>query len=334
VVTDLVDRGSGTGSPLSGPTDAALAELRDGVVDVAVVELLQRLGRQCTRSSRTNFPPPDGYDWWSDDAVDHLLADMFARPDAGNPDEGHKFVLDCYARATDAPSLERLLLRAIENFLKDQARGTERGKLRRRLTGLLQRDERFSSYADDRWGLAGGSAQPWQGDLATLERAAFAVRGVDITRLNRAGPTPQATVSALLTVTEAMLVEAEGSVRTGDLARVIQTRFWLLREEPQFVSFDENAVVSVDDPDSGDATDVALRARQVFDGLAEHERQLLPVLAQPQRWRAVSGLGPAVAKATGEALIEKVRLATVDDADRDDVVMELVRLCASADVAG
>lgn len=162
-----------------GPADAALAELRNGVVDVAVVELLQRLGHQCTRSSRTNFPPPEGYDWWSDDAVGHLLADMFARPNAGNPDEGHKFVLNCYARATDAPSLERLLLRAIENFLKDQARGTEHGKLRRRLTKLLRHDERFSSYADDRWGLAGGAAQPWQGDLATLEWAAFAVRGVD-----------------------------------------------------------------------------------------------------------------------------------------------------------
>lgn len=333
MVTDLVDRGFGAGLP-SGPVDAALVELRDGVVDVAVVELLRRLGRQCTRSSGTNFPPPESYDRWSNDAVDHLLADMFARPDSDNPDEGHKFVLDCYARATDAPSLERLLLRAIKNFLKDQAKGTERGKLRRRLTGLLQRDERYSSYADDRWGLAGGPAQPWQGDLATLERAAFAVRGVEITRWNRAGPTPQATVSALLTVTEAMLVEAGGSVRAGDLARVLQNRFWLLREEPQFVTFDESAVVSVEDPDSGDATDVALRARQVFDRLAEPERRLLPVLAQPQRWRTVSGLGPAVAKATGEALIEKVRLATVDDADRDDVVMELARLCASADVAG
>jgi hypothetical protein len=334
VVTDLVDRGFGAGSPLLGSVDAALTELRGGVVDVAVVELLRRLGRQCTRSSRTNFPPPEGYDRWCDDAVDHLLADMFARADADNPDEGHKFILDCYARATDSPSLERLLLRAIENFLKDQARGTERGKLRRRLTGLLHSDERFFPYANDRWGLAGGSAQPWQGDLATLERAAFAVRGVDISRWNRAGPTPRSTVSALLTVTEVVLVGAGGTVSAADLARVLQTRFWMLWEEPQFVSFDENAVVSVEDPDRDGATDVALRARQVFDGLAEPERRLLPVLAESQRWGAVSGLGPAVAKVTGEALTEKVRLATVDDADRDDVVMELVRLCGSADVAG
>lgn len=333
VVTDLVDRGSGAGSPLLGPVDAALAELRDGVVDGAVVALLQRLGRQCTRSSRTNFPPPEGYDWWSDDAVDHLLADMFARPGADNPDEGHKFVLDCYARATDGPSLERLLLRAIENFLKDQARRTERGKLRRRLTGLLRADGRFSQRPDDRWGLTGGSPQPWQGDLATLEGAAFAVRGVDITRWNRAGPTPQATVSALLTITEAVLVEASGSVRTEDLARALQARFLLLRE-PNLVPLDDDASGLAEEPASEGAMDAALRAKQFFDEMTEPERRLLPVLAQPQRWGAVSGLGPAVAKVTGEALIEKVRLATVDDANHDDVVMELVRLCGSTDVAG
>jgi hypothetical protein len=177
--------------------DAALVELRDGRIGLAALKLLRRLGRQCTRSARRNFPPPEGYDRWSDDTVDDLLADFFARPDADNPDECHKFVLDCYARSTDVPSLERLLLAAIENFLKDEAKKTERGKLRRRLIGLLRKDARFTECAGDRWGLAGGSREPWQGDLAALERAAFAVRGVELPSWNHAGPTPQATVSAL-----------------------------------------------------------------------------------------------------------------------------------------
>jgi hypothetical protein len=181
--------------------EAALVELRDGRIGAAVLEMLRQLGRQCTRSSRTNFPPPEGYERWSDDAVDHLLADMFARPDADNPDECHKFVLDCYARSTDGPSLERLLLAAIENFLKDEAKKTERGKLRRRLTRLLQKNPRFASCVGDRWGLADGPPGPWQGDIAVLERAAFAVRGVELSGWNHAGPTPRATVLALLTIT-------------------------------------------------------------------------------------------------------------------------------------
>jgi hypothetical protein len=313
--------------------DSALAELRAGNIGVAALELLRQLGRQCTRSARRNFPPPDGYDRWSDDAVDHLLADMFARPDADNPDECHKFVLDCYARSTDGPSLERLLLAAIENFLKDQAKKTERGKLRRRLTGLLQKDARFTECAGDRWALAGRSREPWQGDLAALERVAFAVRGVEFSAWNHAGPTPQATVSALLVITEAVLIEASGSVRTEDLARVLQTRFRLLRV-PYLVSLDDETTGLAEMLDGEGIGDVMLRARQFFNGLTESERRLLPLLGEPQRWSALLDVGPAAAQATGQALIEKVRLATVDDTDHEKVVLELVRICSRTDAEG
>ena len=313
-----------------GAAEAALAELRAGALGATTVNLLQQLGRQCTRSPRTNFPPPEGHDRWSDDAVDHLLADMFARSDSANPGEGHKFVLDCLARATDGPSLERLLLAAIENFLKDQAKQTERGKLRRRLTGLLQKDARFTEGADDRWALAGGPAQPWQGDLAALERVAFAVRGVEIVRWNHAGPTPRATVHALLSIVEAVLVEAGGTVRTEDLARVLQARFRLLRI-PRFSSRDDETAGLAQVADTDGVVDLALRAQQIFDGLSESERRLLPLLAEPEQWESTLGIGPEVARATGLALIEMVRLATVDDADRDAVVLELVRLCSRPD---
>lgn len=331
-MTDLATS-SRAGPYKPGPAEAALAELRDGRIGPAALELLRRLGRQCTRSPRTNFPPPEGYEWWSDDAVDHLLADMFARPDADNPDEGHKFVLDCYARSTDGPSLERLLLAAIGNFLKDEAKKTERGKLRRRLTGLLRKDSRFTQCGGDRWGLADGSPEPWQGDLAVLERAAFAVRGVELSSWNHAGPTPRATVSALLIIIEAVLVEARGSVRTEDLARVLQTRFRLLRV-PYLVSLDDETTGLAEASDGGGTGDISLRAQQFFDGLTETERRLLPCLAEPQRWSAVLGLGAAVAEATGHALIEKLRLATVDDSDHEEVVLELVGLCERLDADG
>ena len=321
------------GVPTAGLADAALVELRDGHIGVAALELLRRLGRQCTRSPRTNFPPPEGYEQWSNDAVDHLLADMFARQDADNPDECHKFVLDCYARSTDGPSLERLLLAAIENFLKDEAKKTERGKLRRRLAGLLQKDPRVAKCVGDRWGLVGGSPDPWQGDPAVLEQAAFAVRGVELSSWNHAGPTPRATVSALLTITEAVLVAAHGSVRTEELARVLQTRFRLLRV-PYLVSLDDDTTGLADLPDCEGLGEVSLRAQQFFDGMTESERRVLPYLAEPQRWSALLDVGPTVAAATGQSLIEKVRLATVDDSDHEEVVVELVRLCDGPDAGG
>jgi hypothetical protein len=341
-VDGLVDGGvvGDLGEPLVGGTqygsaDAALVELRTGVVGSTTVELRRALGRQCTRSARTNFPPPDGYERWSDDAVDHLLADMFARPDPAHPDEGHKFVLNCYLRATDGPSLERLLLTAIENFLKDQGKKTERGKLRRRLQGLLQGDRRFHASAEDRWTLTGGSPSPWQGDLAALERAAFAVRGVEFTRWNTAGPTPKDTATALLVITEAVLAAASGSVRTDDLARVLQGRFRLLRQ-PRFVSYDDETVGLTEIPmsEGGGSPHVALRARRLFGELTSRERQLVPLLAEPQRWPAVLDVGTAVAQAAGESLIEKLRLATLDNADHEEVVLRLVQMCDAHHVVG
>jgi hypothetical protein len=330
------DVASGTGAPPAGgipqlATDAALAELRTGAVGDATIGLLRSLGRQCTRSARSNFPPPEGYESWTDDAVDDLLAEMFARTDADQPDHGHKFVLNCYLRATDGPSLERLLLATIENFLKDQAKKTERGKLRRRLQGLLGGDRRFLECSGDRWALADGSESPWQGDLATLDRAAFAVRGVEITRWNTAGPTPADTVSALLVITEAVLVAAGGAVRTEDLARVLQQRFLILRQ-PQLSSRDDESTGLADIPvPRRGSPDAAFQAKWLFGMLTSSERRLMPLLGEPQRWPTALGVGRAVARATAEALIEKLRVATIDNADYEEVVLKLAEMCTDSD---
>jgi hypothetical protein len=319
-----------SGEPATGTiAEAALVELGEGQPGPATVTLLQRLGRQCTRSVRTNFPPPDGYGSWSDDAVNHLLADMFEREDRNNPGQGHRFLLNCYLRATDGPSLERLLLATIENFLKDQAKGTPRGQLRRRLGTLFEADERFQPVGSDRWMLAGGPVGTWQGELTALERAAFGVRGVEITRWNQAGKTPRATAEALLTVAEAILESAQGAVRIEDLARVLQQRFRLLRE-PSFVSFSDQ----LDQSDGVDVVDVGVRARELFALLSPKERQLVPLLGERSRWKEVLGTGRAQAGVIGDALIEQLRLATVDDADRDRVVLALVELCGGLDDPG
>jgi hypothetical protein len=104
-----------------------------------------------------------------------------------------------------------------------------------------------------------------------------------------------------------------------------------LLQIPRFVSRDDETAGLAQAADTDGVVDLAVRAKQIFDGLSESERRLLPLLAEPERWEAVPGIGPEVAKATGLALIETVRLATVDDADRDAVVLELVRLCSRPD---
>ncbi|MET8987783.1 hypothetical protein ABZW49_20240 [Nonomuraea wenchangensis] len=310
-------------------SEAALRELHDGLPGPATIALLQQMGRQCTRSARTNFPPPEGYTYWSDDAVDHLLADMFDREDHDNPGQEHKWLLNCYLRATDGASLERLLLTTIENFLKDQAKGTLRGQLRRRLQTLFEADDRFEPVEGDRWSLADEPVRIWQGDLTELERAALDVRGVEITRWNHAGKTPRETREALLTVAEAILTSARGAVRAEDLARVLQQRFRMLNE-PSSVSFDDQ----LDQPDEVAAVDVDVRARELFALLSPEERRLVPLLGERSRWKEALGTGRARAGVMGDALIELLRLATVDDADHDRVVLALVELCGGLDDPG
>lgn len=150
-------------------------------------ELLRRLCRQYTR--RHSFPPVGGHRTWTDDAVDDLRGELLA-------EKGPVLVLNCYLRATDDPSLERLLLAAIGNYLKDEAKKTERGKLRRRLGTLLEQDPRFlrvraSSAGTAGWALTGGPDAPTAVGFEVVQRAAVSVRGVAITRLNPAGPPPE-----------------------------------------------------------------------------------------------------------------------------------------------
>ena len=305
---------------------SAFAELaKDGVCGDETVALLRRLGAQVTRTS--SFPPPAGYDRWSNGAVDELLAQIFEA-------KGPQLVLGCYAKATDDASLERLLLAAIRNFLIDQAKGTDRGKLRRRLQTLLGADPRFSRATiagTPAWTLAGGPAGPWQGDVADLQQAAFEVRGVRIKRWNEAGPTPRETSHALLTVAEAVLLAAGGAVRDEDLARVLQYRFALLTP-PTFVplvadeAWAEPAAPEEDRPDALVSTDA--HAEEIWQTLSPTERAVLPHLGKPDRELAlVTQTGPKAARAVAEGLTAKLRLATVDDSAHEDVVLFLLQRC-------
>jgi hypothetical protein len=106
-----------------------------GMVGDQAMALLRRLGAQYTRTH--SFPPPQGHDRWTDDAV------------------GPAFVLACLIGASDDASLERQLFAVIGNHLIDQAKKTERGNLRRRLDGLLTGDPRFTRVTAVQAGLAG-----------------------------------------------------------------------------------------------------------------------------------------------------------------------------------
>jgi hypothetical protein len=311
--------------------DAYTELTRTGAIGESGLALMQRLMGQVTRTS--SFPPPDGYGRWSDAAVDQKLADLFSW-------KGPALVLDCATKATSQASLERLLLAAIRNFMIDEAKGTSQGKLRRRLSGLLDKDARFirvSAPGWQGWALADGPTGSWQGDIDELAAAASAVRGVVITRWNAAGPTPKPTVRALLMVVEAVLQAAGGAVRDQDITRVVELRFGLM-ETPVTVplyAYDDLATgermpvfesAALEDPEGETLT--ATTAEQILESLTSTERALLPHLDQPiEELCQIIGRDPIIAEAIAEGLKAKLRVALADDADYPVTLAALRQLC-------
>lgn len=300
------------------------------------IRLLRELGAQVTRTS--SFPPPSEHATWSAAAVDDLLADMFSQEH-----RSRVFVLACYTQATDQGSLERLILQSIRNFLIDQAKGTERGKLRRRLDNLLSKDSRFIRPPDLKgiraWALLNRLFGLWQGNLDTLHAAAARVRGHQVLRWNSAGKTPRQTVIALTAVCHGVIDHADGSVRDEDLAKVVEQRFALLAP-PVFVEMpDGSSAAAAARAVSGDELwtnlGVQTRAEELCAMLSLEERALLPVLGSSMdERRAATGLGRAATQALGDALADRLRLATVDDEDREGIVLRMVELAAQSSESG
>lgn len=303
------------------------------------IQLLCELGAQVTRTS--SFPPPSGHATWSAAAVEELVADMFLQENRSKI-----FVLACYTQATDQPSLERLILRSIRNFLIDQAKGTERGKLRRRLGNLLSKDSRFIRPPELKgkgiwaWALLNRLFGLWQGDLDALHAAAARVRGYQILSWNSAGKTPRQTITALTDVCHGVIDYADGSVSDEDLAKVVERRFALLAP-PVFVEMPDGSsaaaaasgVVSGDEPWTNLA--VQTRAEEIWATLSPEERALLPLLgSNMDERRAATGLGRAATQALGDALADRLRLATVDDDDREEIVLRMVDLAAQGSESG
>ncbi|KIF67351.1 hypothetical protein HY68_36210 [Streptomyces sp. AcH 505] len=293
------------------------------------LELLRRLGRQVTRTS--SFPPPQVHGHWSDDAVDDLLTDMLSRQGAGQ-----RFFMTCFFKAVDEASLERLFLTSIRNFLIDQAKMTDRGKLRRRFSARLAADDRFWKVPgpSPRWTLTSRpDGAVWQGGLDELVEVAWRVRGVGITRWNHSGPTPAGTVHALMTVLTAILEHAEGSVREEDLARALEARFELLAPA-QFVALHtddgtlRDPTTSAQIPPGTVPGESEAQAGEIWSSLSRDERILLPYLGQrPDEAALLLGTGPVQATAVLEGLRERLRLALSDDDQQIAVMGALLRRC-------
>lgn len=314
-------------------TDSAYEELtRLRHPGPVALDLLRRLVHQVRRSY--GFPPPEDHTQWSDEAADEVVLAMLARKE-----EGREFVTRCFVLAADDASLERLFLTSIKYYLIDEAKKTPRGKLRRRIAGLMSRDTvyRKSRNSPPRWALADHAEEAvWQGDLDDLIAQAARVRGVGITRWNHSGPTPRQTVHALKTILVCVLQHAQGAVREEDLAKVLEARFELLAPARVTRLFaDEGTVVGAVEQHAAtiapDPTATEGEAEDIWQRLSPNERLLLPYLEEDAHHAAqLLEIPHSHAAAVLSNLKAMLRDALSEDSDRRATMGVLLRRCGDA----
>ena len=299
--------------------------LRSGDLNVLYTVVLDAAERAARPGP---FPPPRPHTSWREaDAIPDLVSDLFtARPN----------VLVTATTAThDQPSLSRYLRRAFENLLKDQAKGTERGQLRRRLETLLTADSRFVRVRHLlAWTLAHLVGRVWQGDIDELVEAAWRERTPTFGLLPRSGPTPRVASAALRAVCATVLAAAGGAVREEDVARVLLERFPSLarpREQPLDEEHDqagpEVEARSVAPEDS------AAAARVANEVLADEDRAVL--LAEPGDAVDVAR-SLSIGRREVQVRLDRIRfaceVAAGDLLDPPDVLRALRHLVSSAGV--
>jgi len=178
----------------------------------ATVELY-RCVRAVARAG--NYPPPEGHQSWTVDAVVETAHDVFA--DARGPQR----LVELAVKASDDLTFLRLLEQVVRNYLRDQARVTTKGRLIRRLRELLEADSRFTTVPQNRPGARnigltdGTTPGVWNGRLSDLVAAAYKVTEVSIVRWRPEArrQSPIADAASLTEVCEAILRAASASLK-------------------------------------------------------------------------------------------------------------------------
>ncbi|WP_433272275.1 hypothetical protein ACQPZA_18815 [Pseudonocardia xinjiangensis] len=266
---------------------------------------------------------------WTEQAVWDWTQSFFAA-------KGAAVTAGVLAQTADAESMARYLRRCVRHYLVDQARKTPIGAVRRKLEELMAASPEFERVPEGtagagRWQLVGDPQPPYGGESRPLVAAAYAVPGVHAVRWSSATRrAPLARDESLVAIVRAVLKMAAGSMELSQLADVLVRRFPAAVEAAD-AALDEGAFNRAVAP-ARDRPDVVVecsdRAREVYEQLSPSQRALLPHLDNPIGDRAqVLGVGRSQAYAASGKLKALLTELVLDDGLRDEVTMEVLRLC-------
>ncbi len=300
----------------------ALEELRSGALGDAFADLLYRVTSAVARFGP--FPPPSHGEHWTPEDVEEAAHNFLS--DEHTPRRLATLALT----ASNEASLRRLLEAAVRNYLRDEARGTDRAHLIQRLRDICEADDSFTvgSTTDVRtWALAGNPTAVAAVSLQQLVDSAFKIGGVlQVRWAGRRGPI--ATREDLVRLLRAVLAEANGAVPEATLVDVIVRRLGL-SPDASTVPLDDipgRAVLAIEA--GGPTPEVAETASDIWAQLTDRERLTLAAFDMPVRELAtILGIRKSAAATARSAL---VRMLTMQLGTRDDgqEVFEALRSAA------
>lgn len=235
---------------------------------------LARLLYESVRSVATsrNFPKPAGFRSWADDDAVYETAHEFLYGPGGE-----RRITALLVSATSQASFERLLDTYVQNFLRDQARRTDIGKLVRRINEVAEAEASFEVAAANprRWHLAGSPTEPSAAPASVLSAALKVVRVVVPAWSSETRDAPAADRASFVSMIHAILSAADGSVSAADIAHAIAERLDIRRVLPE-EALDPMLEIGLEPPDPNASPDTEVEDRDVavhiFDRLDDTER--------------------------------------------------------------
>jgi hypothetical protein len=256
------------------------------------------------------------------------------------------------AEATSDDSFGKLVRRTVQNWLIDRARATGTGPLRRSIEKVLAESPHFERVPPGhegagRWRLSDTDGEPWGGDTGGLVAVAWAVPNVRVPRWSSSSRRPPvADRASLVAIAHAVLQSAGGSLEIAQLVHVFADRF-AAALDPIVVSLDGDLDRDSDDEGSTDvpsgqpgpedlviaeavAVDVAVSAAEIVGRLTATERAIVPVLDDSAAVGLRLGLRRSQSAQVASTLKLKIRALAGTDADREEIVREVIASCGGA----
>jgi hypothetical protein len=295
----------GSRDPDSRPREELVC---DGKPGPAFADLLYRTVKAIAR----HYPCPPGSKAWGPSELEGLAHDFLTRK------KGDRRLISLVTSSVDERSFAKLLEKAMRNFIADQARVSDLGKVVVRIKQVLRDNApgHFVRVPGGLWGIPGHPTAPTTVPERELVRAMAGVQVVVPAWESETRDPPLADGASFVRLIEAVLAAAGGAMAPIDLAHVLTKRLNHVHHPLTLEPIEGDVTPQQLQVDMDPAVEAItnLRVTEFFDSMDDRERQILARRHLPSREKAkYVGLGHAQVSTMQKRLALRLRALVADD---------------------